>query len=93
MLNNYCPECKVLVSEKFCWSCGRKSVGGIVKCLHCGEEVTILGKFCGNCGKPIQEAVQEHIKIERERRREEVKPIQEAIKAHLESEREGGEQK
>jgi len=65
MLNNYCPECQVLCSGKFCWRCGKRSVVAMVKCPYCGEEVAIVSKFCGNCGKPIQEAIKMHIERER----------------------------
>ena len=68
MENNYCPECKVLCSGKFCWRCGKPAVSAIVKCPNCEEMVGIIGKFCDNCGKPIQEEIQEHIKREGERR-------------------------
>ena len=61
MLNNYCPTCKVLCGEKFCWKCGEKSVPGMLECPHCKEQVSVIGKFCGYCGKPIQEAIKEHI--------------------------------
>ena len=37
----------------------------MVKCPYCGEEVAIVAKFCGNCGKPIQEAIKMHIEGER----------------------------
>ena len=67
MENNYCPECKVICDGKFCWRCGRRAVSSIVGCPYCDEKVTVVGQFCGNCGKPIQEAIQEHIKRERER--------------------------
>lgn len=67
MENNYCPECKVICDGKFCWRCGRRAVSSIVGCPYCDEKVTVIGQFCGNCGKPIQEAIQEHIKRERER--------------------------
>lgn len=69
MLNNYCPECKVVCSEKFCWRCGKESIDAILKCPNCEEDVTLIGAFCGNCGKPIQEAIKQHI----EKKREEVR--------------------
>jgi len=65
MLNNYCPECSVLCGEKFCWRCGKKSINGMLMCPHCENEVSIIGKFCGFCGKPIQEEIKEHIQRER----------------------------
>jgi predicted amidophosphoribosyltransferase len=39
----------------------------MIKCPNCKEMVGIIGKFCDNCGKPIQEEIQEHVKRERER--------------------------
>ena len=65
-LNNYCPECSVLCQGRFCWRCGKKTVSGFLKCPFCEEEVSVIGKFCTNCGKPIQEAIEEHVRKERE---------------------------
>ena len=69
MENSYCPECNVLCGEKFCWRCGRLAIRAVLKCPHCydtfGEMVSVIGKFCGYCGKPIQEAIAEHIQKER----------------------------
>jgi predicted amidophosphoribosyltransferase len=65
IVNNYCPECKVCCGEKFCWRCGKESVSAILECPHCNADVSVIGAFCGNCGKPIQEAIKEHIMKER----------------------------
>ena len=44
-------------------------MAGMLECPHCydtfKEKVSIVSKFCGSCGKPIQEAIEEHIKRER----------------------------
>lgn len=66
MENNYCYECKVLCSGKFCWSCGKEAISAVLKCPYCEETIGVIGKFCERCGKPVQEAVQEHIKREEE---------------------------
>ena len=65
MENNYCPECKVLCSGKYCWRCGKRSVAGMFKCPHCENDVSVVAQFCGSCGKPIQEAIKGHFKRER----------------------------
>ena len=67
MLSNYCPECKVVCGGKFCWRCGKRSVAGFMECLECRNETSIVGNFCGFCGKPIQEAIREHVQKEREK--------------------------
>ena len=65
MVNNYCPECKIICIGPFCRLCGERSIAAIIKCPHCENEVTILCKFCEFCGKPIQEEIKEHIAKER----------------------------
>ena len=65
MENRYCPECGVACDKKFCWRCGRQAVNAMMTCPQCERRVSIVGKFCGECGKPIQEAIKEHIVEER----------------------------
>lgn len=77
MINNWCPECGVTCSGKFCWRCGGETISVMLKCPHCENEVTVIGQFCGFCGKPIHEAIKEHVKEERGRK--EVKGSDDAV--------------
>jgi len=65
--NNFCVDCNVLCSGKFCWKCGKVTIPMLLACPHCKADVSVLSKFCENCGKPIHEAAQEHIKRGREK--------------------------
>lgn len=70
MLNNYCPECDMPASGKFCVRCSRPTISAELDCPFGGEmnphKTMVWNKFCGECGKPIQEAIKEHIQKERE---------------------------
>ena len=57
----WCTACKQLVSSKYCYSCGKESIPAMLVCPHCKAETTVLSKFCGECAKPVQEAVIAHI--------------------------------
>ena len=61
MKNSYCVKCKNLCSGDYCKWCSNKTIPMMLKCPHCDFEISLLGKFCDNCGKPIQEAIQIHI--------------------------------
>lgn len=61
-MNNWCVTCKEAISDKHCYRCGKKSIPAVLKCPHCRACITVLAQFCGECGKPVQEAVQEHLK-------------------------------
>ena len=72
----YCAECNSVGSKhdsKYCARCGKELIESEIMCPHGGElnphKASIWDKFCGVCGKPIQEEIQEHIKRERERER------------------------
>lgn len=66
-MNNWCLTCKQLVSGKYCYSCGKESIPAMLVCPHCKAETTVLSKFCGECAKPVQEAVAAHIARHSER--------------------------
>ena len=65
MANNWCGDCKMWMGDKYCWSCGQETVKALLKCPYCKAEVSVLSKFCGSCGRPVQEAVQLHIQNQR----------------------------
>jgi len=65
VLNNWCSECNMLMSDKYCWRCGKKTLAAELKCPLCGKGISVMSKFCGSCGRPVQEAVQLHIQNQR----------------------------
>ena len=71
LLDMYCVKCDLLLKSAYCPLCGVATIGGWIKCPYCWdthhEMVHIRHKFCDSCGRPIQEEVDKHIKIEREK--------------------------
>ena len=66
----YCPVCKGARYGKFCLRCGGLTVEAMFKCPHCNEEISVVSKFCTECGKPIHEAVVKHIAAQMQSRKE-----------------------
>ena len=48
-----CPNCKTVVTGKFCGECGTKKPEGKV-CKQCGAKLTETAKFCGECGTKVE---------------------------------------
>jgi predicted amidophosphoribosyltransferase len=75
--NTYCVKCKNGCGGDYCIWCGAHTIPMMLKCPHCDVEVMLIGQFCGNCAKPIQEAIQMHIakwkEVPEEKNEEEVK--------------------
>ena len=61
MEHKYCIRCKFVREGNFCWNCGNERISVKLDCPHCEKPVSMIDKFCTNCGKPIQEAIQAHI--------------------------------
>lgn len=53
----YCKLCSMIASGKFCWKCGEKTVDYILACPFCKTKISLLNKFCEECGKPVQDVV------------------------------------
>ena len=59
--------------EKFCRFCGKAAIDFFFPCPHCGKEISVMCKFCEQCGRPVQEEVRAWIESEKKRVRGEVK--------------------
>ena len=50
-----CPNCKAIVTGKFCGECGTKiEAQGPKHCTNCGAELSANDKFCGECGTKVE---------------------------------------
>ncbi len=60
-MNNWCVKCETSTTQKHCTRCGKKTIPAYIRCPKCDAEVFVLSKFCGECGRPVQEEVNEHV--------------------------------
>ena len=64
-MSRYCVSCRNSRDGRFCYKCGEKTISSMLKCPECKKEVSMMDKFCEECGKPIHEAIKAHIEKER----------------------------
>ena len=57
----WCVDCKTSFSTKYCYACGKEGIPYHLECPYCRASTGVLSKFCGECAKPVQEAVIAHI--------------------------------
>ena len=54
MESRYCAECRLSMLGIFCNKCGRATTQLRKECPHCGAEMYVWDKFCGECGNDMQ---------------------------------------
>ena len=62
-------NCELLSDKNFCSGCGSRTIPYYMTCPHCKKQIGVKHSFCGECGKPIHEAVTAFV----EQKRKEVK--------------------
>ena len=57
-----CPDCLncIPANSRFCPLCGHQVIL-LMKCEHCGKNITPKAKFCSQCGKPTSERKKEKV--------------------------------
>jgi len=65
MSANWCEKCQVFSEKRFCSDCGKEMVKFHISCPHCETELCVLDKFCGNCGRPVQESIKAWVNEQR----------------------------